>query len=111
MILAYRAEGPVGLVRFSGRFLAQDVPSARQKLREIIDRGNTRLILDLSELELMDSAALAVLISAYKAASIRDGTVVLLRPTPMVRRLIELTRLGEVFEVFEEERDAVARLS
>lgn len=65
-------------------------------------------MLDLSGVTYVDSMALSALVSALKLARKKGGKLVLLRPTPPVRSLLEVTRLDLVFLVFEDEESAMA---
>jgi anti-sigma B factor antagonist len=110
MVLAHRTVEGIDIVALSGRLVMADVPEVRQRLLQIVEQGNGKLILDLAEVNFMDSSGLSVLVSAFKAARLKDGEVVLLRLTPTVRSLIELTRLQQIFEIFDDEATALARL-
>ncbi len=82
----------------------------RNEIQDLVDGGQRYFILDLSRVEFVDSSGLSVLVSALKAVSPSDGEVVLLRPTDNVRALIELTRLHQIFEIFEDQAAAIFRL-
>ncbi len=87
---------------------AASVPETHDQLKGVIRDGGARLVLDLSSVTFVDSMALAVLVSALKLARKEGGDLVLLRPTPPVRSLLEVTRLDLVFLIFEDEESAVA---
>ena len=108
MILTHRNVEGIDIVALSGRLVIADVPRIRQKLLAIIEQGNGKLILHLAEVGFMDSSGLSVLVSVFKAARVRGGDIVLLGLSPTVRSLIELTRLQQVFSIFDDEAAAVA---
>lgn len=108
MILTHRNVEGIDIVALSGRLVIADVPQIRQKLLAIIEQGNGKLILHLAEVGFMDSSGLSVLVSVFKAARVRGGDIVLLGLSPTVRSLIELTRLQQVFSIFDDEAAAVA---
>lgn len=59
-------------------------------------------VLDMREVTYIDSTALGCLIRLKKRmAENGSGTVRLVGPQPNVRRVLELTRLGEIFEIHE----------
>lgn len=111
MDLTHRNLGKIDIIKLSGRLVMADAPDVRQKLLGIIDEDHNHVILDLSGVDFMDSIGLSVLISVFKAARVRGGDVLLLNLTPAVRSLIELTRLQQIFEIFDDETSAIARLS
>jgi len=110
MILTHRAVNNIDIVALAGRLVMADVPQVRQKLLAVVEQGNGNLILDLAEVGFMDSSGLSVLVSVFKAARLKSGDVVLLHLTPNVRSLIELTRLQQVFSIFDDEAAALTRL-
>lgn len=110
MLLTHRTVEDIDIAALSGRLVMADVAEVRQQLLTIIEQGSGKLILDLAEVSFMDSSGLSVLVSAFKAARARQGEVVLLKLTPRVLALIELTRLQQVFAIFEDEATALARL-
>jgi anti-sigma B factor antagonist len=79
-----------------------------QTLGGLLYRGSTRLVLDLDKVRFMDSAGLGELVAWKKRALQVGGDVRLLRPRDRVRDLFELMALTRVFQIFENEADAVA---
>ena len=111
MTLACRSAGPVEVVSFSGTLDAWSEPGVRAGLKEVLDRGRSRLVLDLGELRRIDSSGLSALLSVLKAARSAGGDVVLLSPSAAVVSVLRLTRLDRVLEAFDDEASAIARLS
>lgn len=111
MNLQCHGHGAIALVDLPARMVMADAPELRDALKSLIDGGRTRLVLNLQPVEFVDSSGLSVLVSALKAVQAQDGEVVLLSPNDGVRSLIELTRLHQVFEIFEDRQAAIMRLS
>ncbi|MEZ9597031.1 STAS domain-containing protein [Shewanella sp. 10N.261.52.F9] len=82
-------------------------PTLRAAILQQINAGMSQLIIDLSQVEYIDSSGLSVLISALKRIEQIDGDIVLLSPTAGVRSLIELTRLHQIFAIYEDENAAI----
>jgi anti-sigma B factor antagonist len=101
----------VDVIRLPRRVMMADAPSIRTDIRKMVERGRKNIVLDLSDVAFIDSSGLSVLISARDATQAAGGDVLLLNPTSIVRSLIELTRLQEVFEIFGSEEHAVQRLA
>ncbi len=110
MILTHRNVEGIDIVALTGRLVMADAPEVRRKLLATVEQGNGKLILDLAEVGFMDSSGLSVLVSAFKAARAKGSDMVLLHLSPTVRSLIELTRLQQIFAIFEDEATALARL-
>jgi anti-sigma B factor antagonist len=110
MVLTHRNIDGIDIVALAGRLVMADVPQVRQRLLAVVEQGDGKLILDLAEVGFMDSSGLSVLVSVFKAARLKSGDVALLHLNPTVRSLIELTRLHQVFSIFDDETMALARL-
>ena len=110
MVVTHRTVDGIDVIALAGRLVMADVPQVRQRLLETVERGGGKLILDLAEVGFMDSSGLSVLVSTFKAARLKNGEVVLLHPSPTVRSLIELTRLQQIFSIFDDENMALNRL-
>lgn len=109
MVVTHRTVDGIDVIALAGRLVMADVPQVRQRLLETVERGGGKLILDLAEVGFMDSSGLSVLVSTFKAARLKGGEVVLLHPSPTVRSLIELTRLQQIFSIFDDENMALNR--
>ena len=103
--------GTVELVELPSRLVMANAAEARDYLKNMVAQGRSHLVLDLQHVDFIDSSGLSVLVSALKAAHAEDGEVVLLRPSNGVRSLIELTRLHQVFEIFEDQEAAIRRVA
>ena len=111
MNLSQQAHGSANLVKLPNRLVMANATETRKALLTLVEQGRNRLILDLNKVEFIDSSGLSVLVSALKAAQNDAGEVLLLSPNDGVRSLIELTRLHQVFEIFEDRDAAIQRLS
>lgn len=61
-------ESGVSVVRPDGRLNMVAAPALRRQLHELVDAGNTRVVVDLSATEFIDSSGLGALISGLKVA-------------------------------------------
>jgi len=116
-----RTEGNVSIVQLAGEFtlgrnvLARPLDLHGHRLEDLgemlaglLDRGSSRIVLDLEKVRFMDSAGLGELVAWKKRAMERGGDVRLLRPRDRVREVLELTALTRVFEIYETDAEAVA---
>ena len=81
--------------------LGEETGAVRTKVKQLVEAGHTRIILDLAEVTYIDSAGLATLVWVYTSARKQGGDVKLLRLTKRVRDLLQITRLSTVFEVYD----------
>jgi anti-sigma B factor antagonist len=78
------------------------------RVREVLQAGDNRLILDLGHVRYVDSAGLGELVHALSAVRHRGGSMKLLNVTRRLSDLLVLTRLLTVFDCFDQEAEAVA---
>ena len=110
MNISSQAHGSVELVSLPPRLVMANAQEARTAISDLIDDGRTHLVMDLHAVQFVDSSGLSVLVWTLKAVQPHDGRVVLLSPSDGVRSLIELTRLHQVFEIFEDREAAIREL-
>jgi anti-anti-sigma factor len=78
------------------RLTAEDLDTA---VRELASKGSPMLVLDVSELEFIDSAGLRSLSRAHNLLRDADHELVVRRPSPSVMRLFELVGLHEILRI------------
>lgn len=100
----------IPVIQLPSRLLMADVPPVRQQITKLIAQGQHRLVLDLGAVRALDSSGLSVLVTALKQVEQHAGEVVLARPNSDVLALLEMTRLQQVFAIFEDCSSAVRAL-
>lgn len=110
MAFSHRTQGSVDIFSITGAFDAAEAPKIRDELKQVIDAGRAKLIIDLGQVQFVDSSGLSVLVTALKSARAKAGDVVLLNLTPPVRSIIELTRLHRILEISDSEEAALKKL-
>ena len=78
----------------------------RQHIIEQVEQGNYNLAVDLGAVDFMDSSGLAVLISGLRRTKEHQGSLVLVAPTPSVKRVLSITGLDKVFPIYDTVEDA-----
>jgi len=91
------------------RIDAANSPELKAYLMGVVESGQNVIGLDLAQVRFIDSSGLGVLVSVMKKIG-QNGVMPLWGLSREVKGLFELTRLYEVFEIFEAESDAVERL-
>lgn len=71
----------------------------KKQVYDFIDADDTVLVIDLSKVDFIDSSGIGLLISFLKHMKNRGGKVVLEYPKLGVQKLLEMTRIDELFEV------------
>lgn len=81
-------------------------PTVRAALTEATEKGTHDLIVDLSQLEFLDSTGLGVLIGAHRRTAERVGSFRLVASEGSILRLLNITGLIAVFAVYRTLEDA-----
>jgi len=92
--------GPASVLRLAGAVGMAESSTLSRQLDELVQQGGSVVILDMEHLDFMCSSGLGALLSAHAKARQTQGRVCLASPSPMVMRLLETTRLTNLFEVF-----------
>jgi anti-sigma B factor antagonist len=79
----------------------------RDKVNSLIQQGQKKIILNLSEVPYIDSAGLGEIVRTYTTVSRQGGSLKLLNLTKRIQDLLAITKLLTVFETFENEQDAI----
>ena len=92
-----RALGRVVLT-LHGDLDTASAPMLRSSLRDLIEeQGNLDVIIDMAQLEFIDSQGLSVLLAGDRMAKARGGNLTLSAPRPRVHKVFEITGLDQHF--------------
>lgn len=98
----------VAVVDFSGKItLGEGSATLRKTIRDLVERGHRKIILNLADVDYIDSSGIGELVSAYTAVRTAHGEMKLLQLTRRVHDILQITRLVTVFEVHADEDAAV----
>lgn len=79
----------------------------RQIVRDLLDRGEKNILLNMDGVSYMDSAGVGELVAAYTTASNRGAKLKLTKLTTRNREILQFTQLITVFEHYADEDEAV----
>lgn len=79
----------------------------QNKIQQLLDAGEIRLILDLGQITFIDSTGIGSLIRVSTAASRKRGTIKLLHLTKHIHDVLQITRLSSVFGIFDDLQKAI----
>lgn len=100
--------GGIMLMDLRGRItLGPETEAVRSKLKQLLNAGHHRLIMNLGEVTYIDSVGLSTLIAGYTSARSAGGNLKLLHLPRGVQQLLQITRLSTVFEIYEDLTTAV----
>jgi len=121
MSISVHARGDVSIVELKGEFtlgsgaLTQPLDLRGQRLSDLgrtlgllLEQGRRKILLDLAGVSFLDSAGLGDLIACKKRTMEGGGDIRLLRPAGKVRDLLEMLSLTRIFQIFDDEKAALA---
>src|SRR5438270_6460811 len=102
----------VTVVDLSGRItLGEGSVVLRDTVRELLSKGNKKILLNLGEVNYIDSSGIGELVSAFTTVRNQGGDLKLLNLTKKVHDLLQITKLYTVFDVKDDETSAVKSFS
>lgn len=108
LLIEEREFGDVTLLLLRGQILLDDGDLLfRRKVHELIDRGRVKLVVNLSEVDYIDSAGVGMVVGKLKTVRERGGDMKLLNLNLRGQRIFGITKLVFVFETFDNEDAAV----
>ena len=103
-----RQIGDVSVVDVAGRITLGEGSSAlRDSVREMVSKGQKKILLNLGEVSYIDSSGIGELVSAFTTVTNGGGQLKLLNLTKRVKDLLQITKLYTVFDVHDSEVSAI----
>ena len=104
-----REIGEVTVIDLDGRITLGDGSALlRDLIRENLGKGRTKLVLNLAAISYLDSTGLGELVSGYRLVKSAGGELKLLNLNKKVSDLLQVTKLYTVFDIHNDESQAVA---
>ena len=100
--------GDIVVVSVGGELDMATAPQLQDQITDLLDRGLSRLVFDLTELSFCDSTGLSVFVRAKNSTDEAGGVVRLAAPQRGVRRILEVSGLVEVLHTYPTVDEAVA---
>jgi len=99
----------VTIVDVRGRItLGEGSVVLRDTVKHLLGKGQKKILLNLGDMNYMDSSGIGELISAYTSVRNQGGELKLLHVTKKVSDFLQKTKLYTVFGVMDDEADAIA---
>jgi anti-sigma B factor antagonist len=108
MKISSRQVDGVTIVDCSGRItLGEGSVTLRDSVKELLGKGQKKILLNLGEVSYIDSSGIGELVSAFTTVRNQGGELKLLHLTKKVHDLLQITKLYTVFDVKDDEAVAV----
>lgn len=104
----FREIGEIAIMDFSGKItLGEGSSTLRKTIRDLVDKGHRKILINLFDVDYIDSSGIGELVSAYTTVRSSGGELKLLNLTRRVHDILQITRLFTVFDVQSEEEVAL----
>lgn len=104
-----RTVGDVQILDCSGKItLGEGTMAIRNKVREVLKEGGKKIILNLGDVNYIDSSGIGELVSTFTTVTNAGGQLKLLNLTKKIQELLAITKLLTVFSVYQSEQEAIA---
>jgi anti-sigma B factor antagonist len=106
--LDVKEQGGWVVLSVSGEVDVATAPRLRERLVDLVTEGNHRIVVDLENVDFLDSTGLGVLVGALKRVRTHDGDLGLVCTQPRILKVFEITGLTKVFAIHKSVDEATA---
>ncbi len=103
-----RTVGDRTVLRVGGEIDVYTAPRLREQLIQLVDDGVRHVVVDMEQVEFLDSTGLGVLVGGLKRAKTVDGSLVLVCDQPRILKIFRITGLERVFDIHPTVEQALA---
>lgn len=107
---AHPSEGGTYVVDVTGEIDVHTAPRFKDALKRLTDDEHYELVINLQNVDYIDSTGLGVLVGLQKRAREHDGAVSLVLTDPHIKKIFDIMGLFRVFWIFDDEQSAVKQL-
>ena len=99
----------ITVLDLSGKImLGEGSVTIRDAVRDVLAKGSNQILLNLADINYIDSSGIGELVSALTAVKNAGGALKLLQLTKKVKDLLQITKLYTVFDIYDDEAEAIA---
>ena len=107
--ISERQAGDVTILDLVGKVtIGEGSVALRSAIRRLLGEGKSKILLNLAGVGYIDSSGIGALVSSFTAVNKEGGTLKLLKLTQKIQDLLAITKLLTVFDVFDEESEALS---
>ncbi len=111
LTLSSRTEGDATVLVVGGEIDVYTAPKLREHIIDLVSAGAYRLVVDMEQVEFLDSTGLGVLVGGLKRVRAHDGSLVLVCTQDRILKIFRITGLTKVFPIFDSVEAALADAS
>jgi anti-sigma B factor antagonist len=110
-VIKARRLDDVVVLDISGRItLGEGAVTLRESLVKLLNAGDRKLVMNLEDVDYIDSAGLGELVTAFTTVRAQGGQLKLLKLTHRIHDLLQITKLLTVFDAYDSETEAIKSL-
>ncbi|MBC7247425.1 MAG: STAS domain-containing protein [Actinobacteria bacterium] len=102
--------GDLALIVLSGEVDVYSAPKLRNVIRDLVDEGKYRVVVDLEKVAFMDSTGLGVLVGGLKRVKHHQGELGIICNQERILRIFRITGLTKVFPIYRSREDLLANI-
>ena len=109
MDIQQREQNDIKILQLSGKIIGgADASKVNDKLHELAENGDTKIVADLSQVNWMNSSGLGILISAITTIRNAGGELKVAAATEKIKNLLTITKLTNVIKLYNTVDEAIA---
>jgi anti-sigma B factor antagonist len=106
--LSTRTQADRTVLSVGGGVDVYTAPQLRQRLIELVEEGSQHIVVDMEQVEFLDSTGLGVLVGGLKRVRALDGSLRLVCSQERILKIFRITGLEKVFGIYSTVDEAVA---
>jgi anti-sigma B factor antagonist len=104
-----RKRGAVQLIQLRGPLrMGPAVDGLRQAIEEAVGNGDTKLVINLAEVPMIDSSGIGLVVRFLASTKQRGGSLKLVQPSKFAIQTLRLVGVLNLFEIFDNDEAAIA---
>ena len=109
MNIKERVSEGVSILDLSGKIvLGEGDVQIRERIKDLLADGQRNILLNLGDVNYLDSAGLGALIGSYTTVKRESGQLKLMNLTKRIQDILAITKLITVFDTYDNEKEAIA---
>ena len=108
MNLIKEYQNNIVIIRLDGDVMGgPEAVKLNEEINRMLDEKVMEVVIDLGKVKRMNSSGLGIMINALTTYKQNGGNLKLASPTPLVNNLLEITKLKDIFEVYDQLDSAI----
>jgi anti-sigma B factor antagonist len=108
LVIGLRNVEGTPVLDLNGEVDSYNSPKLRERMVNLIDDGQSNLVINLSGVDYIDSTGLGTLVGGLKRASEKGGAIQIICPNEQIYKVFSITGLVKVFKIFDNEQAVFA---